>query len=88
MAATYLCAQADCESEYEISKGIEWNTHMYCTEDCADNDRCYDGKHPNMSCAVCEKKVTERLGHNVRERDTLEQQAHRIVCRTIGKTGS
>jgi len=58
MAATYLCAQADCENAFEICKGIEWNMRIYCTEDCADTDRRYDEKHPNMSCAVCEKKVT------------------------------
>ena len=58
MAATYLCAQADCENAFEICKGIEWNTRIYCTEECADTDRHYDEKHPNMSCAVCDKKVT------------------------------
>jgi len=47
----YLCTQADCETEFEICKGIEWNTNIYCTEDCADIDRRYDGKHHNMLCA-------------------------------------
>ena len=40
--------------------------------------RCYDGKHLNMSCAVCEKKVNVRLGHNVRERDTLKRAPHSL----------
>ena len=73
MAATYLCAQADCENAFEICKGIEWNTRIYYTEDCADIDRRYDGKHSNMSCVVCEKKVNVWLGHYVKERDILEQ---------------
>ena len=79
MAATYLCAQADCENKFEICKRIKWNTHMNCSEECADINRRYDEKHPNMSCSVCEKKVTVRF-------DPLKMSGS--VCDTFKKQAS
>ena len=60
MATMYLCVQADCENKREIiCKENEWNMRIYCTEECADIDRRYDGKHSTYA-AGCEIKVTVR----------------------------